>query len=128
MTVTKLALLVLCSLVVLTLVKKHSSGISAVCEIGVVIVLVIAVLPEFKGLVSSLKEISSIATVSQDILKTMLKAFAILTVGGVVSDVCRDNGENALAGVVETVVKILAIACAIPIFSAVLVTALTLLE
>ncbi len=128
MMVTKLALLALFSLVTLTLVKKYSSGISAVCEIAVVIVLVIAVLPEFKGLVLSLKEISGIATVSQDILKTMLKAFAILTVGGVVSDVCRDNGENALAGVVEMVVKILAIACAIPVFSAVLVTALTLLE
>ena len=58
----------------------------------------------------------------------MLKAFSILTVGGVVSDVCRDNGENAVAGVVETIVKILAIACAIPTFTAVLVTALTLLE
>jgi hypothetical protein len=67
-------------------------------------------------------------SVSGDILKTMLKAFSILTVGGIVSDVCRDNGENAVAGVLDTVVKILACVSAMPTFTAVLVTALSLLE
>jgi hypothetical protein len=58
----------------------------------------------------------------------MLKAFSILTVGGIATDICRDNGENALGGVVDTIVKILAISCAVPTFSAVLTTALALLE
>lgn len=128
MNVIKLAFVALAFVVVPTLLKRHSPTVSTVCEIAVVVMLFSSVFPYFKELVSSFKEISTVAGVSEDILKTMLKAFSILTVGGVVSDVCRDNGENAVAGVVETIVKILAIACAIPTFTAVLVTALTLLE
>ena len=105
--------------------KKKTIIISLVAAVSI---LIIAVLPDFMSLLEATKEISSVTTVSSDVLKTMLKAFLILTVGGIVSDICRDNSENTLAGVVDTVVKILAISCAIPTFSAVLVTALALLE
>ena len=128
MTVTKLAVFALACLVVLTLLKKHSGGISAIGELAVVVILVIGIIPDFKELLASFKEISSVTSVSQDVLKTMLKAFSILTVGGIASDICRDNGENALGSVVDTIVKILAISCAVPTFSAVLTTALALLE
>lgn len=128
MTVTKLAVFALISLILLMLLKKYVSQFSVVAELAVVVILIIAVLPDFMSLLEATKEISSVTTVSSDVLKTMLKAFLILTVGGIVSDICRDNSENTLAGVVDTVVKILAISCAIPTFSAVLVTALALLE
>jgi len=127
-TVTKLAVFALISLIFLMLIKKHSSHLSAVAELAVIVILLIGILPDFKALLSALRDINSVTAVSSDVLKTMLKAFAILTVGGVASDICRDNGENALAGVLETIVKILAISCAIPTFTAVLMTALTLLE
>jgi len=128
MTITKIAVFALVSLILLMLLKKHASQFSAMAELAVVVFLVISILPDFSNLIESAKEISSVTAVSSDVLKTMLKAFIILTVGGIAADICRDNSENTLAGVVDTVVKILAISCAIPTFSAVLVTALSLLE
>lgn len=128
MTVTKLAVFALIALLSLTLLKKYSGGISAIAELAVVVILIVGIIPDFKDLLASFKEISGVASVSQDVLKTMLKAFSILTVGGIASDICRDNGENALGGVVDTIVKILAISCAVPTFSVVLTTALALLE
>lgn len=128
MTVTKIAAFALVSLILLMLLKKHTSNISVLAELAVVVILIMAILPDFKSLLYSVEEISSVTAVSSDVFKTMLKAFIILTVGGIASDICRDNSENTLAGVVDTVVKILAISCAIPTFSAVLVTALALLE
>ncbi|MBR6551591.1 MAG: hypothetical protein IKT89_02000 [Clostridia bacterium] len=128
MTITKIAVFALVSVLLLSLLKKYVSQISLLTEIAVVVIIIIAVLPEFKTLLNAFSDIGNMTSVSADILKTMLKAFSILTVGGIVSDVCRDNGENAVAGVLDTVVKILACVSAMPTFTAVLVTALGLLE
>ncbi len=127
MTVTELAAFALVSLIFLMLIKKHSPTLSAVAEITVVVIFIIAFLPDLKDLLESLRGIGE-SFVSTDIFKIMLKAFGVLTVGGIASDVCRDNGENALAGVLEIVVKVIAVSCAIPVFTAVLTTALALLE
>ena len=128
MTITKIAVFALVSVLLLSLLKKYVSQISLLTEIAVVVIIIIAVLPEFKTLLNAFSDIGNMTSVSGDILKTMLKAFSILTVGGIVSDVCRDNGENAVAGVLDTVVKILACVSAMPTFTAVLITALGLLE
>ena len=128
MTITKIAVFALVSVLLLSLLKKYVSQISLLTEIAVVVIIIIAVLPEFKTLLNAFSDIGNMTSVSADILKTMLKAFSILTVGGIVSDVCRDNGENAVAGVLDTVVKILACVSAMPTFTAVLVTALGVLE
>lgn len=127
MTVTELAAFALVSLIFLMLIKKHSPTLSAVAEIAVVVIFIIAFLPDLKDLLESLRGIGE-SFVSTDVFKIMLKAFGVLTVGGIASDVCRDNGENALAGVLEIVVKVIAVSCAIPVFTAVLTTALALLE
>lgn len=128
MNVIEIAVFALVSLVVLVLIKKNNPQISVVAELAVIVVVMMGVIPEFKELAEVCKNIGSVTSVSSDVLKTMIKAFSILTVGGITADVCRDNGENALAGVVDTVVKILAISCAVPTFTAVLMTALTILE
>ena len=128
MNVIEITVFALVSLVVLVLIKKNNPQISVVAELAVIVVVMMGVIPEFKELAEACKNIGSVTSVSSDVLKTMIKAFSILTVGGITADVCRDNGENALAGVVDTVVKILAISCAVPTFTAVLMTALTILE
>ena len=128
MTITKLAVFALVGVILLTLLRKYVSQLSLLTEIAVVVIIIVAILPEFKTLLNAFSDISNMTSVSGDILKTMLKAFSILTVGGIVSDICRDNGENAVAGVIDTVVKILACVSAMPTFTAVLVTALSLLE
>ena len=128
MTITKLAVFALVGVILLTLLRKYVSQLSLLTEIAVIVIIIVGILPEFKTLLNAFSDISNMTSVSGDILKTMLKAFSILTVGGIVSDICRDNGENAVAGVLDTVVKILACVSAMPTFTAVLVTALGLLE
>jgi stage III sporulation protein AD len=128
MTITKLAVFALIGVILLSLLRKYVSQLSLLTEIIVVVIIIISVLPDFKELLYAFSDIGNMTSVSGDILKTMLKAFSILTVGGIVSDICRDNGENAVAGVLDTVVKILACVSAMPTFTAVLVTALGLLE
>ena len=70
----------------------------------------------------------SLEGVSEQGVKIMLKAFGVLSVGAVTADICRDNGENALAGVVEIGVKIMAVSCALPVFQAVITLATSFLN
>ena len=82
-------------------------------------------MPEVENLLSLFDNFESISSIGESSLKIMFKTFGILAVGAVVSDVCRDNGEGAVAGVVELGMKILAVSCALPVFTAVIEIALT---
>ena len=105
------------------ILKKSASAYTIIVQIALAIVVLIAVLPEGKKLIAALSGFSGIEGVSEQSLKIMLKAFGLLSVGSLTADICRDNGENALASVVEIGVKILAVSCALPVFQAVITMA-----
>ena len=128
MTVTGLISFALVCVVLLVVLKKYASHFSVLAEVAVIIVFILSVLPEIKNLLSVCNDIYNMSSIESDIFKTMLKAFAILTIGNIASDICRDNGENAIAGVLDVAVKVLAVFSVMPIFTTVLVTAFTLLE
>ena len=50
----------------------------------------------------------------------MLKVLVIALVTQIVSDMCRDSGESALAGQTETAAKIMIVAVVLPLIQAVL--------
>ncbi len=109
----------------LGLTRKNSPTIAILCEIVLVFMIAFAIAPEAENLLSLMDNFESISSIGEGALKIMLKAFGILLVGTVASDICRDNGEGAIAGVVELGMKVLAISCALPVFTAVVEIALT---
>lgn len=125
MTFLKIAVFVIAGIVLLTLTRKNAPIIAILCEIALVAIIVISIMPEVENLLSLFDNFESISSIGESSLKIMFKTFGILAVGAVVSDVCRDNGEGAVAGVVELGMKILAVSCALPVFTAVIEIALT---
>jgi len=112
-------------LVLLLLIKQNSSNFAVLVELVVVVMVIIAIIPEVEKMLALFNSIQGLSSVSGSALKILFKAFGILALGAVVSDVCRDNGEGAVAGVVDLSVKMLAISCALPVFRAVIEIALT---
>ena len=121
----KICAFAIAGVVLILLIKGNAPAFGLACEIALVLVTLVAVLPQVNSLVGLLEGLEGVSTVSQGALKILLKAFGILMLGGVVADICRDNGEGAVAGVVDFSVKILAISCALPVFTAVVEVALT---
>lgn len=121
----KIAVFAVAGVVLLLLLKRNAPSFAIICEITLVAITVLAVMPEIESLLSLFNSFQGISSVSEASLKIMFKVFGILTVGGVVADICRDNGESAVAGVVEISMKILAISCSLPIFRAVIEIAST---
>ncbi len=121
----KIAVFAVAGVVFLLLVKRNAPTFAILGEITLVAITVLAIMPEIENILALIDSFQGFSSVSETALKIMFKAFGILAVGAVVADICRDNGESAVAGVVELSIKILAISCALPVFRAVIEIAST---
>lgn len=121
----KIAVFVIAGVVLLVLTKKNAPTLAILCEIALVTLIILNIIPEAEKLLSLFDNFESVSSIGESSLKIMFKTFGVLAVGAVVADVCRDNGEGAIAGVVELGMKILAVSCALPVFTAVIEIALT---
>lgn len=124
----EIGIIVVSGVVLLSVIKKSASVYTVIVQIALGVVVLLSVLPQAKDLLSVMDGLVSVDGVSGQSIKIMLKAFGILSIGAVTADICRDNGENALAGIVEIGVKILAVSCALPVFQAVLTLATSFLN
>ncbi|MBE6796406.1 MAG: hypothetical protein E7533_07495 [Ruminococcaceae bacterium] len=107
-------------IVMLSVLKNSSGEIATIARVGFVFVILLAVLPEINTLKNSLALLEKYDFFSTSSMKILFKAFGILSIGSVAADICRDNSEGAIANVIEICVKILALCCALPVFTAVI--------
>ena len=124
--VIKIAVFAILGVVILLILKNNLSSFAIVAEICIAVFIILAIVPYTKEFITVLNSLNGITNSSGTAIKIMLKAFAVLTVGSVTADICRDNSAGAVAGVVELAVKILAISISLPVFSAVLEVALAI--
>lgn len=113
--------------VLLLLVRSSAPSYAAILEAALVVLLLLTVLPDVREFLSSLGELSP-EGVSSPLVPVLMRAFLMLIAGGIAADVCRDNGQSAVAGVVELLSRLYALAAALPLFRAVLETAVSFLE
>ena len=125
MSFLKIAVFVIAGVVLLMLTRRNTPTLAIFCEITLIVLIILNIIPEAEKLLSVIDGFENVSSIGEASLKIMFKTFGILAVGAVVADICRDNGEGAIAGVVELGVKILAISCSLPIFTAVIEIALT---
>lgn len=123
----EIGIIAVSGVVLLSVIKKSDSVYTTIVQIALGVMVLLSVLPQAKDLMNVMQEMISIEGISDQGIKIMLKVFGILSIGAVTADICRDNGENALAGVVEIGVKIMAVSCALPVFQAVITLATSFL-
>jgi len=123
----EIGIIAVSGVVLLSVIKKSDSVYTTIVQIALGVIVLLSVLPQAKDLMNVMQEMISIEGISEQGIKIMLKVFGILSIGAVTADICRDNGENALAGVVEIGVKIMAVSCALPVFQAVITLATSFL-
>ena len=114
--------------VILSLIKSNNTSFISLIQICLVSLIFISVVPQIKEMFSLLEQFQNIENFSSDGLMIMMKVFGILTVGAIVGDICRDNGENAVANMVDISVKLTAVSCALPVFSAVVSVAVSFIN
>ncbi len=128
MIIIKIGLLAVVGVVLCVIVKSHAPAYGTLIAASIVVVILVSVTPDVKLLLSAIESIQLTNEFSTKGVGVMLKVFSVLLVGSVCSDICRDNGEGAVAGVVELSSKLIAIACALPVLTAVISLATSFLK
>lgn len=126
--IIKIGIIAIIGVVIIAVLKNNGSTYSSLIQIGIMSIILISVIPDVKVLLSSLDNMGIADDVSKESIRIMVKIFSILTVGALCSDVCRDNGESAIADALELSSKVIAVGCAIPVITAVVGVAVSFLK
>ena len=102
------------------LLKDKNRPIAIILSFAGGLLLFFTASSEFRNIINSIYEYSSSASSSLSYSRLMLKVLAITLLTQFVSDICRDNGENALASMTEAVAKIVVISLILPLFETVI--------
>ena len=119
----KIGVLAISGVIMLAVLKNNTPTYSTIVQVALIVTILLSVFPQIKELSDLLVSFDVSEYLSTEAIKIMLKIFAILTIGSITADICRDNGQNAVASTVELCVKLLAISCALPVFKSVITVA-----
>ncbi len=109
-----------CVLMCALLLKNYNRTFSAILSIAGGSILFLAVSDKINDIVSAIIDVSSSVSSTAPYIKLMLKVLGITLITQFVSDVCRDNGESAMASITETASKIVVISIILPLFETVI--------
>ena len=110
----------LCVLFCSALLKDRNRVFALILSVTGAVMLLIGVTGELSAIKDRLINIASPYNESLVYLKLMLKVLAITLITQGVSDICRDNGESALAGITEFSAKVTVAVLVLPLFETVI--------
>lgn len=109
--------IVLTALIINIVLKNYSKEFTFLINIVCTIIIFTLISKDLKGIVDRLTSISNEISVLLPYIKIMLKILGISMIAQLISDLCRDNGENTLANQTELSAKIIILVTALPLFT-----------
>lgn len=112
--------IVLTALIINIVLKNYSKEFTFLINIVCTIIIFTLISKDLKGIVDRLTSISNEISVLLPYIKIMLKILGISMIAQLLSDLCRDNGENTLANQMELSAKIIILVTALPLFTTIM--------
>jgi stage III sporulation protein AD len=112
--------IVLTALIINIVLKSYSKEFTFLVNIVCTIIIFTLISKDLKGIVDRLTSISNEISVLLPYIKIMLKILGISMIAQLLSDLCRDNGENTLANQTELSAKIIILVTALPLFTTIM--------
>lgn len=112
--------IVLTALIINIVLKNYSKEFTFLVNIVCTIIIFTSISKDLKGIVDRLTSISNEISVLLPYIKIMLKILGISMIAQLLSDLCRDNGENTLANQTELSAKIIILVTALPLFTTIM--------
>ncbi len=112
--------IVLTALTINIVLKNYSKEFTFLINIVCTIIIFTLISKDLKGIVDRLTSISNEISVLLPYIKIMLKILGISMIAQLLSDLCRDNGENTLANQTELSAKIIILVTALPLFTTIM--------
>ena len=112
--------IVLTALIINIVLINYSKEFTFLINIVCTIIIFTLISKDLKGIVDRLTSISNEISVLLPYIKIMLKILGISMIAQLLSDLCRDNGENTLANQTELSAKIIILVTALPLFTTIM--------
>ena len=112
--------IVLTALIINIVLKNYSKEFTFLINIVCTIIIFTLISKDLKGIVDRLTSLSNEISVLLPYIKIMLKILGISMIAQLLSDLCRDNGENTLANQTELSAKIIILVTALPLFTTIM--------
>ena len=116
----KLAALSLCCVFLAVILRERSRVFALSVSVLGACIIFYSTLSELRDIVSKLYGITDSISSAAPYIRLMLKVLGITLMTQLISDICRDNGENALASVIEISAKLIVVVLVLPLFEAII--------
>ena len=110
----------ICILFCSIILKEYNRQFSIVLSIAGAALLFFSAVSELKSVIETVMSFSEVSSSALGYSKLMLKILGITLITQIVCDICRDNGENALASMTATIAKIIVVSLVLPLFETVI--------
>ena len=117
-----------CVLLCSILLKERNNTFAVILSVAGCVLSFLTVSDKLSDLISQLLSISETVDSTVSYVKLMLKSLCIVIITQITVDLCRDNGENALASFTEISAKVLIISLVMPLFQAVITMVMGLVK
>lgn len=109
----------LAALILGMFLRRHNKTVSLLLIMFACAAVFFESISSLSEIVDSLNELASGMGEISSYLKIMFKVLGIALITQIISDICRDSGESALAGQTEMAAKILIVTLILPLLQAV---------
>lgn len=109
----------LAALILGMFLRRHNKTVSLLLIMFACAAIFFESITSLSDIVASLNELASGMGEISSYLKIMFKVLGIALITQIISDICRDSGESALAGQTEVAAKILIVTLILPLLQAV---------
>ena len=110
----------ICVLFCSLMLKDRNREMAVILSIAGASILFLTAAGELSRVISSVMGFSFVSSSAMKYSRLMIKILGITLITQIVCDICRDNGENALASMTAAVSKIIVVSLIIPLFETVI--------
>lgn len=126
MNILSISVLAVVTVIICVMLKPKNTEISVMLAISCSVIILVSVLSQVSQIVTTLNQIISAAGISVDYVVILLKVTGICLVTEFAVNTCKDSGSQSLAGNVSLAGKIMITVTALPLYSDILNTVLSL--
>ena len=116
----KIIAIVFCALLFNIILKDYAKEFCVFINIVSAGIVFLMIFNDLKSIIKQVDTLTQSVGVITPYIKIMLKIHGISMLAGLLSDLCRDNGENTLANQTELSAKIIILVTALPLFSTII--------
>ena len=113
--IIKITGLVLCEILVFVLLRQYKSEYAVLVQLCGGVVILFMIFSQLKDVIVFFKGALDSSGISSDYISSLIKALGIALITQIATDLCKDNGETALAGQVEFAGKVIIIGVSLPV-------------